>query len=301
MVSHARTIGWAFLLSLITTAVASFIWSGLLIANARSSPNVPWSIPAMAIVLIAYWLYLSGRGWPRSTQAARAALLRARLVPLRTFVLAWLAGALALTALVGLWIVLEELTGKGGNPTAQYNGYPFLFVALAIGMGSLVSPISEEASYRGYAQVLLERRYPTFLAVALSSAFFAFFHGPTQGFFWSKLLFYFVVGLVFGTIAYLTKSTLPALPVHIAGDLLFFIFIWPNDVHRAFILKTGPDAGFWVALALLIVFTPLTLLTLRRLSLARPHPTPLETHNPHPPGGRALEYHRRRRPRNPPC
>lgn len=277
MISHARAVGWAFLLSLISAAVASFIWGGLIVANARSSASVPWSVPVMALVLIAYWLYLGGRGWPRSTQAARAALLRGRLVPLRTFGLAWLAGALSLAALAGLWMVLEQLTGKGGNPTeSQLSGYPTLFVALVIGMGSLVSPVSEEASYRGYAQVILERRYPPLVAVGISSAFFAFFHGPTQGFFWSKLLFFLLVGAVFGTIAFLTDSTLPALPVHIAGDLLFFIFIWPQDAHRRLVLQSGPDAGFWLAVALLIVFTPLALLAFRTLSQTRrtrPQPT----------------------------
>jgi membrane protease YdiL (CAAX protease family) len=267
VISHARTIGWAFLLSLLTAVVASSVWSGLIIANARTSPGLPWSIPVMAALLAGYWLYLGGRGRPRSTQAARAALLRARVVPLRTFGLAWLAGGLSLAALAGLWIVLEQLTGSGGNPTeAQLAGFPVVLVAAAIGMGSLVSPVSEEASYRGYAQVILERRYPPLAAVALSSAFFSFFHGPTQGFFWSKLLFFFLVGVVFGTIAYLTDSTLPAIPVHIAGDLLFFIFIWPQDAHRPLVAHSGPDGGFWLALALLAVFTPLALLAFRTLS-----------------------------------
>src|SRR5207237_488538 len=83
--------------------------------------------------------------------------------------------------------------------------------------GSLVSPLTEESAFRGYAQSLLERRLPAVLAVAISSALFALWHGPTQGFFWSKLLFFFLVGVVFGTIACLTDSILPALPVHVVG------------------------------------------------------------------------------------
>ena len=173
----------------------------------------------MAVVLVAYWLYLAGRGWPRSTQSARASLLRARRVPLDVVGRAVVAGCLALIALAGFWILLVDLTGKGGNPTqASVSGYPALLVALVIGMGSLVSPISEEASFRGYAQVTLERVYPPVMAIAISSLLFALWHGPTQGFLWSKMLFFFVVGIVFGSIAYLTDSRLPALPVHIAGS-----------------------------------------------------------------------------------
>lgn len=255
---HVRQIGVAALFSFAAAAVASVTWGGLLVANAKTSPSVPWSVGVMAVVLVGYWSYLSGRGWPRRTRSERAVLLRARLVAPRVFGSAVLAGGLALVALAGLWVVLVQLTGNGGNPTeSSPNTYPTIFVALAIAMGSLVSPLSEEASFRGYAQVILERHYPALVAVAISSLFFAAWHGPTQGFLWSKLLFFFAVGVVFGTIAYLTNSTLPAIPVHIAGDLYFFLVIWPQDVHRHLVLRYGTDSSFWICLAQMIVFTAL--------------------------------------------
>jgi hypothetical protein len=148
-------------------------------------------------------------------------------------------------------------------------GYPTVIVVLAIAMGSLVSPLTEEASFRGYAQVLLERHYSPVFAVVLSSVFFAVWHGPTQGFFWSKLLFFLAVGVVFGTTAYLTRSVLPAIPVHIAGDLLFFILIWPQDAQRNVIAKHGPDVWFWVAIIQLVVFATLSILVFRRLAAGR--------------------------------
>ena len=194
--THVRNIGLAALLSFVAAGVGSVIWGALLITNARTSLWVPWSAPVMAGVLVAYWLYLGGRGWPRSTSGKRRELLRARLVPAHIFAWAWAAGGLALVALAGLWIVLVELTGNGGNPTESLlAGYPTVIVVLAIAMGSLVSPLTEEASFRGYAQVLLERHYAPVIAVALSSVLFSVWHGPTQGFFWSKLLFFFAVGV----------------------------------------------------------------------------------------------------------
>jgi membrane protease YdiL (CAAX protease family) len=261
-----KQLGWAALLSLVVGGVGSVIWSALLIANARTSSSVPWSVPVMAVVLAAYWWYLSGHGAPRSTARTRADLMRARSVPLRIFAWSWIAGALALVALAALWIVLVEVTGNGGNPTvSQLDGYPALFVVLGIAMGSLVSPITEETAFRGYAQVILERRFPAIAAVAISSAFFAAWHGPTQGFFWSKLLFFFVVGVVFGTIAYYTKSILPALPVHIVGDLWFFIVIWPHDAGRPLVWRQGVGADFWLELLQLIVFGAAAVLAFRRL------------------------------------
>jgi membrane protease YdiL (CAAX protease family) len=266
-----RSIGVAALASFGVAAVGSVVWSALLVANARTSKSVPWSVPVMAVVLAAYWWWLSGHGWPARTAAARARLLRARRVSRAAFSWSLVGGAFALVALAGLWIILVRLTGNGGNPTqAQLDGYPGLFVALAILMGSLVSPLTEEAAFRGYGQVLLERHFVPIYAVVISSLFFTLWHGPTQGFFWSKLLFFFLVGVTFGTIAYLTDSTLPAIPVHIAGDLLFFIFIWPQDAHRILLSQHGPDLWFWIHAAQVVVFSGLAIVGFRRLALLGP-------------------------------
>jgi len=135
-------------------------------------------------------------------------------------------------------------------------------------MGSLVSPLTEEAAFRGYGQVLLERRFPPVAAVALSSLFFALYHGPTQGFAPSQLLFYFVVGVVFGTTAFMTRSVLPAIPVHIAGDLLFFTQIWPQDATRLLVWTHGADGMFWLRCAQAIVFAALAVVAFRRLRRA---------------------------------
>jgi membrane protease YdiL (CAAX protease family) len=271
VVQRLKSFGGAALASVAVAGVGSVIWGALLVANARSSKSIPWSVPVMAVVLAAYWWWLSGHGWPKRTAASRARLLRARPVSRAAFGWSLVAGGLALTALTGLWIILVQLTGNGGNPTeAQLAGYPALLVVLGILMGSLVSPLTEEAAFRGYGQVILERRFIPVAAVGISSLFFALFHGPTQGFFWSKLLFFFLVGVTFGAIAYLTNSTLPAIPVHIAGDLLFFIFIWPQDAHRALLSQHAPDLWFWIHAAQVVVFCMLAVVGFRHLALLRP-------------------------------
>jgi membrane protease YdiL (CAAX protease family) len=212
-------------------------------------------VPEEAIALLLIWLYLNGRWWPSSTSAARHDLLRARLVPARVFAWAAVAGGLALASLVGLWIVLTRLTGAGGNPTLPNAGaYPPLVVAVAIVMGSRVSPLTQEAAFRGYGQVLLERSFKPGSAVVLSSLLFTLYHGPTQGFAPSKILFYFVVGVVFGVAAFITQSVLPAIPVHIAGDLLFFTLVWPQDASRPLVWTSGADLNFWLEAAEMVGF-----------------------------------------------
>jgi membrane protease YdiL (CAAX protease family) len=108
---------------------------------------------------------------------------------------------------------------------------------------------------------------------------FALYHGPTQGFAPSKLAFYLIVGIVFGTIAYMTRSTLPALPVHVAGDLLFFLVIWPGDAGRSVVWSHGTDLMFWANALQVLVFGILAVLAFLRLramrsSTRRGQPTP---------------------------
>jgi membrane protease YdiL (CAAX protease family) len=218
MIGAFKRIGLAAAASLSVAALGSLTWVPLLVANSLVFSSVPWSAPVEGIALLLIWLYLNGRWWPSSTSTDRRDLLRARLVPNRAFAWSAVAGVLALASLVGLWIVLVRLTGAGGNPTLPNAGaYPPMVIAVVIVMGSLVSPLTEEAAFRGYGQSLLERSFNPVLAVVLSSVFFALYHGPTQGFAPSKVFFYFVVGLVFGVTAFMTGSVLPAIPVHIVG------------------------------------------------------------------------------------
>jgi membrane protease YdiL (CAAX protease family) len=266
---RATAVLWALVLAFIVAGVASFIWGGLIVANLTISPAIPWAVAVMAVVLVLLQQYLGGRWAPRGTSDRRRALLRWRAVPPRVLGWALLAGGLSLLALVGLWIVLAELTHVGGNPTIPTaKNIPAYTVGLALVMGSFVSSLTEEWAFRGYAQLTLERAFPGVAAVAISSLFFTLYHGPTQGFFWSKLLFYYLVGAAFGTIAFLTRSTLPAWPAHLAGDLTFFFLIWPNDATRRFVWRDGPDAAFWLSVALAVVFTALASLAFLRLSHA---------------------------------
>jgi membrane protease YdiL (CAAX protease family) len=267
MVRTLRAVAWAAVLALVVAGFFSLTWGALLTANLLTTPAIPWSVAVMVIVLVVV-LYLGGRWGPASTADWRRAHLRARLVPGRVVGWALLAGALALVALIGLWIVLVELTTVGGNPTIpSAQQVPPFALGLLLVMGSFVSSLTEEAAFRGYAQVTLERVLGGGVgAVALSSLFFMLWHGPTQGFQWSKLLFYFVVGVVFGTIAFLAKSTVPAWPIHLAGDLIFFFLIWPHDATRRYIVRDGADVWFWVYAAATVVFTVLAILAFRRLA-----------------------------------
>jgi membrane protease YdiL (CAAX protease family) len=253
------------LLAFAITILAGGIWSVLLVTNLRSSPAVPWSVPTMALLLWLMWSYLGGKGWPRSTSDARRRYLRANRRSARTYLWSCAAGFLSVVALAGYWIVLFRLFKMPPNALPDMSSYPRMTVALMILMGSLVAPLMEEAGFRGYFQVALEREFRGSVAVIVSSLVFAFAHFA-HGILWPKLLVYFLVGVAFGATAYLTNSTLPAILPHMIGDLTFFTLVWPHDAARRLVSDSGTDNWFWIHVAQAIVFTVLAVLAFRRLA-----------------------------------
>ncbi len=265
--SRIQAVIWSLVISSLISLLGAGIWTLLITRNLETTPSLPWAIPIMAVILWLIWQYLDGKGWPRTTAKERHAYLRAKAVSRPLWTWGLLASLLALIALAGLWIVLVELVGAGGNPTIpDYSRYPRLTVVLGLLMGSLVSPFTEEAGFRGYAQSRLERVFPAAAAIGIASLLFALWHGPTQGFVWPKLLFYFIVGVAFGTTACLTQSVLPALPAHILGDLTFFFLIWPYDSSRPLVWRDGAGPDFWASAALAVLFGGLAILSYRRLA-----------------------------------
>ena len=261
IVSVARSAILAFLI----LGFAQGVWAALLGSNLKTSPAIPWAVVAMAVVLWLMWQYLGGKWWPRSTSEARRHYLRAKRVSGWLFAWALLAGALSIVALAGYWIVMFQLVKMPANVIPDISKYPLLTVALTVAMASLVSPLSEEAAFRGYCQVILEREFLGPVAVVISSILFALAH-VTHGLSWPKLLVYFLAGVTFGVTAYLTNSILPGIPVHVLGDLTFFTLVWPYDAKRRLFREGGADAWFWIHAAQGIIFTALAILAFSRLA-----------------------------------
>jgi hypothetical protein len=87
-----------------------------------------------------------------------------------------------------------------------------------------------------------------------------------HGWYWPKFLVYFLAGLAFGTIAYLTNSILASIPVHIAADAVFFTLVWPHDATRRLLREGGADTWFWIHVAQAAIFTALALFAFRSLA-----------------------------------
>jgi hypothetical protein len=136
-------------------------------------------------------------------------------------------------------------------------------------MACLVSPLPEEAAFRGYFQGFLERKLSGPTAIIISAFVMTPAHCLTQGFSWPVILFYLLVDSMLGTMAYLTKSILPGIAVHFLGLLLFFSVIWPNDASRSPGSNGGTSSWFWIHLVQFVICGGLALVVFRRLSVVR--------------------------------
>jgi membrane protease YdiL (CAAX protease family) len=260
-----RIIGLG-LLALVIALFPGGVWTALLITNLRLSPNIPWSVVAMGLLLWALWRYLDGRGPPHANSETRHRLLRARAVPAPVFGWAIAAGMLGIVALAGFWIVLLQLVKVPLHPLPDFSKYPLLTVATVVVMACVVSSVPEEAGFRGYFQSFLEPRLPAAGAIILSSLVLTPGHCATQGFVWPVVLFYFLVDSMLGTMAYLTKSIWPSVVVHFLGLLVFFTLVWPRDGTRPFVRDTGMGQWFWIHLGQLVICGLLAFLSFRRLT-----------------------------------
>ncbi len=267
LAGRIMTVAWAAILGIFIAMFGQGIWSALLVINLKTTPSIPWAVAVMIVLLWLMWQYLGGRWWPRGNSEARRRSLRANLVPREVFAWAMLSGALSLVALSAYWIVMSQIVRVPSSVLPDMSMYPWLTTASMVIMGSIVSPLLEQAGIWGYCQVMLEREFSGPVAVLLAAILFAILpHPPMHAVLWPKLVFYFLTGAMLGATAYLTKSILPGLTVHIVGLLTFFVLVFPHDTTRRLVSEGGADGLFCIHMAQAIIFTALTSLSFVRLA-----------------------------------
>jgi hypothetical protein len=162
--------------------------------------------------------------------------------------------------------VLFQLVKIPARSLPNFSSYPLLTVTLVLVMASLVSSLAEEVGFREYFQSILENKVSGLVAIMIAALLIAPAHGLTQGFVWPILLWYFFVDVMFGAMAYFTKSILPGIVVHSLGLLIFFTLVWPYDTQRRLVWETGANIGFWLTVAQTIFFSILAILVFGHLA-----------------------------------
>jgi membrane protease YdiL (CAAX protease family) len=218
-----KTVAVALLMGLSIQLSGTLAWLALIRRNARQHPDSPWAAAATACLLVVMLVWLSGRGWPRSTSAFRRFHLRLWQPQPGAWSGDNLATILSLIcALLGL-SVLYVLIGAS-RPPVDVSAYSIALRWSALLMGPMVAGVVEEMAFRGYMQRHLERIGPTF-AILVTSAVFTLLHG-TQGL--TYLIAFapgiFLASVVYGHLALKSGSILPGMALHFAGDLAFAYF-----------------------------------------------------------------------------
>jgi membrane protease YdiL (CAAX protease family) len=272
---RALALGRSALISLVIAFVPQGVWSALIIVNLRTTPAVPWATALMTLALWFVVRYLSGRPQPWSGPKVKRRPPRANLVSRPVLLWAWLAGALAVVALIGVWITLASILRMPGSVLPDLSAYPWWTAAFAVVTGAAISPLCEQAGFWGYWQVALEREFSGLTAILCTAIVFAVLpHPPGHAPLWPKWLFFFLTGCTFSTMAYLTDSILPGLAVHVLALFTFFTFVWPRDAQRRLFGETGAGAWFWIHIAQAAVFSALAYWAFQRLRRACQPPCP---------------------------
>ena len=193
-----------------------------LVLGLRYTPETPWWLAATAMWLWLFWQYLNGRWWPSSTSRLRSELLRASSLSPRVWVLSLSAGVLAMVSvLTGALLtgLVAELPAEAYSPPFDLGPYAQWTVFAFFLNVAVVAGVVEEAAFRGYMISIIERRHGWTLAVVSAAALFYVAHLGHAYATVAFAPFFLAYSILHGLLVFLTRSILPSVVLHAAGDL----------------------------------------------------------------------------------
>jgi|CXWL01.1.fsa_nt_gi membrane protease YdiL (CAAX protease family) len=214
----------AIVLGLTIALVGGLVWSVLLGVNLSTTPSAPWAAPVMLLILGLGWLYLSGWGWPRATQAARAVRLPQRALVGGQWFWAVAAGVLVMAASLCALLVAFRLLPIPISPLPDSARAAPLIAAAYFGVGSLVAGMVEEAAFRGYMQSGVQRVWGKAASFAIVALAFAALHAGNPEFFYLIPL-YFATSLALSFLVDLSGSLWPGVIAHTLADIASFLLL----------------------------------------------------------------------------
>jgi membrane protease YdiL (CAAX protease family) len=259
-----RTIASAVFAGLAVLLAGNLPWIALLAPlNLRLLPSIPWAIAPMAIYLWFYWQYIGGRIGSADSAAMRRASLRAHSVHADVWTGAIVTGLIGFAAVAALVVLMSRLIAMPESaPIALPRDMPPLTGFLLLVMASIVAGMTEEAGFRGYMQGPIERRYGLLLALLVNGAAFGLLHFPSHpSAVLSMLPYYLGVTAVYGGLTWAANSILPAMTLHIGGDVWSLTRLWVtrqpewqlSSTAPPLVWDVGPDTAFLVTVVLVVV------------------------------------------------
>jgi len=242
----------------------------------------PWSLIFMVGVLWIYVKFFSGNWGPNNSLEARREMFRN--VKLSAKVWQWsLISVVLIVAVIQSGLVITfrviEFPAEAWSLGFDYSAVPMWIVWLYILLMASVAGITEEMGFRGYMQVPLEKRYGPTIGIMVSSLMFMALH-LNQAWAPVVLLHLFLIGVMWGVLAYGSGSLIPGIISHTITDIFNFSYWW-TDIAGVFdkptIVVTGIDSHFIVWIVVFAVSGTLSIWTVLRTRNAR---TTRVNHNP---------------------
>jgi membrane protease YdiL (CAAX protease family) len=253
---------------------------GLARMNLRIGTALPWAMLPMALYLWVYWTYLRGRWGDPRTASSRRATLRANALTPAVWRASLGAGVLGFGALLALLAVAARVVQlPASSPIATPPEMPVVTALVLLVMQSIVAGVTEEAAFRGYMQSLIERRHGVVLAIVVNGVFFGLLHfGNHPADVLMMLPYYVAVSAVYGGLTWAADSILPALVLHVVGDVVVLTRWWATGLPEWQVATTPPrlvwdgglDASAVVAAIAFVVLAVLTALAYGAVRRMRP-------------------------------
>ena len=276
--------------------------------NLGTGVAVPWAVLPAALYLWAYWRFIGGRWGAPDSAAKRRENLRANPLSRRVWTASLAAGLVGFGALVSLLALAARLVPLPASaPIVTPPGMPIVTALSLIVMGSIVAGVTEEAAFRGYMQGPIERRYGLAAAILVNGTLFGLLHFPTHpaDVLWMlpyyslhfpthpadvlwMLPYYLAVSAVYGALTWAANSILPALVLHVGGDIVVLTRWWLtgrpewqiSPSVQPLVWESGVDVHFLLSALfsiVLVLATAAAYVAVRRLrmrELASAPPTP---------------------------
>jgi membrane protease YdiL (CAAX protease family) len=252
------TIIEAVLIGMLVMLAGTVPWDIVIIGNFRFLPSVPWALPVIGVYMFFYWRYLSGWGEPQSTAATRRERHRANPLPVRTWMWALIAGGLGIVALVLALKLANRMVLLPKQEVPDLSHMPVVTIVVLLITSSAVAGLVEESAFRGYMQGPIEKRYGPLIAILINGTMFGIAHLDFTLMLWP---YYVAVAAIYGMVVYLTNSILPAVVLHMSGNLYSNYDLWVNGRAEwqaakdasELVWSTGADTSFWTTLGALAV------------------------------------------------
>ena len=231
-----------------------------ILTNLRTSPQVPWMLPATALWLWLFWRYLQGHGWPRQTAEFRQRGLRGNSLPARVWGWALLAGALGIASTLSLAFVTLRLANVSRHAFAaaiSLSNYPTLTVVCAIACISATAGVVEEAGFRGFMLSPIQRRHGWTTAILITGFMFFLDHHFSHAYAtFAFLPFFLAISAVHGLLVKYSGSIQPSVLLHAVADFLVIPILYGlvGSFSVTPLSQSGIDRQFLTCVSLTIIF-----------------------------------------------